>query len=332
MKNDKKIYERIRFIKNYKINDESNPYNKELMSLFSSAKENKEKNTNDELKLIKDLLTSENNKKKEKNLLDKFINEKVSINKHTLNRELFSNSNNFNNNKENPKTKMHNFDNKYEEKGTFITKMNIIGRKSKLRENEKNNCLGKSLNDTLIKNIKVEMIKKGILLEKPLSAQKTFKKEKPSVSNYNNFDFHMKIFKTRIMKEFKKAIKDYELSKKNLKNLSEDLAIKKELMTKKIPIYIKGFKKNGKDVFHSRKLYDVQYQKRYQKPSINLEELIQNHNQYSTSKLKKEKMPFYHFLRTVNNPFQNLKVSQKRNHSGQIILEFNEKEAKRFNY
>ena len=92
-------------------------------------------------------------------------------------------------------------------------------------------------------------------------------------------------------------------------------------MTKSIPIYIKAYQKKGKDVFHSRKIYDVDYQNRYRKPSINLEELIQNQNVYS-KKMKNNKFPFYHFLRTVNNPYQNLKVMKKSQNRGQIFIKF----------
>ena len=119
----------------------------------------------------------------------------------------------------------------------------------------------------------------------------------------------MEVFKSKIIKELNKYIKYYELSqKKKLKNVSEELAIKKELMTKSIPIYIKGYTKNGKDVFHSRKIYDIQYQNRYRKPLINFDELIQNQNVYSNNKFKNDKFPFYHFLRTVKLLYIYIKI------------------------
>ena len=324
------MYENFRYkLKSLKNRDENNQYNKELISLFSSSLFNKENEQNIDMNLIKDLLTKDINKKNEKNLLNEFINEKVNIKRNTLNRELLSNSYPLNNNKNNFNLRLNDFDNKNKEKETFLNRMNIIGKIPTLKKNEKDNNLGKSLNDNLIKNIKDEMIKKGILIQKPLTQHKGFKKEKIPGNNLNNFDFHIKVFKSRIIKEFQRTIKDFESSqKKVLKNFSEDLAYKKDTMTKQIPIYIKGFKKNGKDVFHSRKLFDMQYQKKYKKPSINLEELIQNHNQYSTFKFKKGKISFYHFLRTVNNPYQNLKVAPKRINSGNIFIQFKGNQTK----
>ena len=318
-------------LKNFKISDENNKYNKELISLFRSAIDDR-KNNQSRYNLIKDLLTYEKNKNKRKNLLDEFIEEKIDITRNSLDKELSFKSKNINNNKEINDNKNKTFySNKKKEKETFITKMNTVEKKAILQKDKKNNKFGKSLNDIFIKNIKDEMVKKGILLPKPKplssikrSTMKSF--EKPSNINYNDFDLHIKIFDSKIIKEFENQIKDFESpKKKNLKNVSSLIAYKKESMTKKIPIYIKAFKKNGKDVFHSRKVYDMQYQNKYSKPFVNLDELIQNHNNYSGHNFKKKKMPFYYFLRSVNNPYQNLKVAKKRINSGKIFIKFNGK-------
>ena len=179
------------------------------------------------------------------------------------------------------------------------------------------------------------MIKKGILIHKPFSSKIRYKKEQlltHNKNNYNNFDLHMDVFKSKIIKELNKYIKYYESSqKKKLKNISEELAIKKEIMTKSIPIYIKGYTKNGKDVFHSRKVYDVQYQNRYRKPSVNFDELIQNQNVYSKNTFKDNKFPFYHFLRTVNNPYKNLKVMKNSKNHGKIYIRFDKGEENKKN-
>ena len=323
------MFESFRYnLKNLKNNDEKNFNHKELLSLFNSAISNKANNSDIKLNIITDLLKSDNNnnKNKNKNLLDKFINEKVEINRKSFNKDLSCNSFNFINNIDESRRKLNSSDNKYKDAGTFITRMNYIQKRTLLNNEQKFHSLGKSLNDVFIKNIKNEMINRGILIQKPLSSKVRYTKETPSANNFNNFEFHMKMFKSKVLKEFNKYIKYYESTeKKKLEDISEKLAIKKENMTKKIPIYIKAFKSDGRDVFHSRKIYDVQYQTNYRKPYINLEELIQNQNQYS-SKLKKDKIQYYHFLRTVNNPYKNLKVFKKSKNKGQIFLKFNGKE------
>ena len=64
-------------LKNFKISDENNKYNKELVSLFSSAINSEKSNQTDKLNLIRDLLKYEKNQNKEKNLLDKLLTEKL---------------------------------------------------------------------------------------------------------------------------------------------------------------------------------------------------------------------------------------------------------------
>ena len=330
MKNNKKMIGKFRYNLNIHKNNEDEKLNpKQLISLLNSKINYKGINKNEKLDLIKDYLTIEDHKNKEKNLIDKFIKEKVNINRKFLNGNLKQNSFDFIINSRNEKNEKKNSSNtKYKDEGTFITKINSIGRRALSKEEKNYNNFGKSLNDNFINNIKEEMIKQGILIEKPYSSKTRFKQEKPPNHNYNNFEFHFKIFEPRIIKEFNKYINYYRLNKKKtLKDISKQLANKKEIMTKTIPIYIKAFKTNRRDVFHSRKVYDNQYQIRYSKPSVNLEEIIQFHNQ-NEYKLKKEKMPFYHFLRTVNNPYEKLKVSQNHLNSGNIFIKFGHKDIK----
>ena len=345
MENDnKKISERFRrTLNNIKNQNLKNQNQNELLSLFSSDIINKENNKNFKISLLKDILKFDNNKKNENSLLDKFINEKVDINKKTFYKDFNSNPYNLINNiKENSQNQNKknflndksnsSFKEKYKESGTFITRTNYINKKNLIKKDEissYNNYRQLSLNDTFIKNIKDEMIKKGILIHKPFSSKIRYQKEQLShnKNNYNNFDLHMEVFKSKIIKELNKYIKYYESSqKKKLKNVSEELAIKKELITKSIPIYIKAYTKNGKDVFHSRKIYDVQYQNRYRKPSINFDDLIHNQNVYSKNKLKDDKMPFYCFLRTVNNPYKNLKVMKNSQNHGKIFIRFDKED------
>ena len=135
--------------------------------------------------------------------MDKFIHEKIDINRKALDKEVSSNLKNFNTHNIN-KYNILNNKKKEKEKETFITKTNIIRKKEIIKENEKNNKLGKSLNDYFIKNIKDEMVKKGILMRKPLSSQKINYKmdQQPSNINYNDFDLHMKIFDSLLLKIF----------------------------------------------------------------------------------------------------------------------------------
>jgi hypothetical protein len=214
---------------------------------------------------------------------------------------------------------------------TFITNTYIQKYKpkssEKIIESEKVIHMGKSINDILIKSINDEMINKGILIQMPISAKKIKNMRKASVTNYNNYEKHMEFFENKMRKEFEDYLKEYKLAgKKSLKSVSKKLADKKINMTKSIPIYVKGFKKNSVDIFHSRKIFDLEYQKFYRKPSVNIEEILHYQNKNGCTSFKKGKIPFYCFLRTVNNPYDKKPLFNKRPKTGNISIEFNEEE------
>ena len=330
MKNDnKKISERFRHaLNNIKNKNNKNQNQNEILSLFSSTIINKGDNQNLKMNFIKDILNNDNNKKKGKSLLDTFIKEKVDINRKTFYKNYNYNSVNIINElSESGQNSIFNDNKIYKVKdsGTFITRINNIKKNNSFKDDKINKKKGNgnfSVNENFIKNVKHEMIKKGILIQKPQSSKIRYQKGLPYMNNYNNFELHIDTFKSKIINQLNNYIKYYESAqKKKLRDVSEELSNKKDIMTKSIPIYIKAYQKKGKDVFHSRKIYDVDYQNRYRKPSINLEELIQNQNVYS-KKMKNNKFPFYHFLRTVNNPYQNLKVMKKSQNRGQIFIKF----------
>lgn len=330
MKNDnKKISERFRHaLNNIKNKNNKNQNQNEILSLFSSTIINKGDNQNLKMNFIKDILNNDNNKKKGKSLLDTFIKEKVDINRKTFYKNYNYNSVNIINElSESGQNSIFNDNKIYKVKdsGTFITRINNIKKNNSFKDDKINKKKGNgnfSVNENFIKNVKDEMIKKGILIRKPQSSKIRYQKGLPYMNNYNNFELHIETFKSKIINQLNNYIKYYESAqKKKLRDVSEELSNKKDIMTKSIPIYIKAYQKKGKDVFHSRKIYDVDYQNRYRKPSINLEELIQNQNVYS-KKMKNNKFPFYHFLRTVNNPYQNLKVMKKSQNRGQIFIKF----------
>ena len=330
MKNDnKKISERFRHaLNNIKNKNNKNQNQNEILSLFSSTIINKGDNQNLKMNFIKDILNNDNNKKKGKSLLDTFIKEKVDINRKTFYKNYNYNSVNIINElSESGQNSIFNNNKIYKVKdsGTFITRINNIKKNNSFKDDKINKKKGNgnfSVNENFIKNVKDEMIKKGILIRKPQSSKIRYQKGLPYMNNYNNFELHIETFKSKIINQLNNYIKYYESAqKKKLRDVSEELSNKKDIMTKSIPIYIKAYQKKGKDVFHSRKIYDVDYQNRYRKPSINLEELIQNQNVYS-KKMKNNKFPFYHFLRTVNNPYQNLKVMKKSQNRGQIFIKF----------
>ena len=215
---------------------------------------------------------------------------------------------------------------------TFITNTNTFIQTSKRRntENEKAINSGKSINDILIKNINDEMINKGILVQRPFTTRKSYKNRKIKRKNFNNWENHLEIFERKIKKVFRDYLKEYKLAqKKSLRSISKKISDKKEEMTRSIPIYIKGFKKDPINIFHSRKIFDLEYEKKYNKPEINIEEILHYQNKNGNYNFRQGKIPFYYFLRTVNNPYDKKKrLLKKRPKSENIYIEFNGEELK----
>lgn len=312
--NNKGLYNRVRYSLIHIDNNNGILNHDQLFTLYDSVINNQPKKKNSIFKINYNINSNYSiNDYKEKNLISQIIKDKVNLNKYHL----------FNHNNNNKHTKPNNFINNQDYK-TFITNTQMKGNITKSKENKNVIHVGKSLNDILIKNINDEMINKGILIQRPFSSRKYNKSDRNIRNkNYNNYETHMKLFDQKLKKEFVNYIREYKLAdKKTLRSVSKKIADKKEKIIKNIPIYIKGFRKNPIDIFHSRKIFDLEYQKLYNKPCVNIEEILHYQNKNGTNDFKKGKIPFYYFLRTINNPYDKKKKIIKRPKSGNIFIEF----------
>ena len=329
LENNEKLYNKVRYSltnleKNIQIIN-----HEELFKLYDSVINNKPVKSSINYN-VNDNLSKTNSKKN--NLIDNFIKDEIDYVRMNL----------FNRNKQ-PKyyrsikseeniIKKFDKNKKYESK-TFITNPNVkMIRGPKrinsyiLKENDKNSkdSFGKSLNDVLIQNINDEMVNKGILLQRPFSSTKSNRSEfVKRNNNFNNYDIHMNIFDQKMIKEFRNYKFGYELSqKKKLRDFSSKIADKKDKIIKNIPIYIKGYKKDTIDIFHSRNIFDLEYNNIYKKSIINVDEILHNQNRTGEYNFKKRKTPFYYLYRTVNNPAHK-KIDKKKKKKEIINIVFN---------
>lgn len=309
--NCKEIYNKIRYSLKHFDKNKKMLKNDELFKLYDSAI-----NTPPIKKSLNYKVNSFNynsnsmstmNHGKNKNFIDSIINYKVN----SYRKGLFSHYNEIKPIKQSQKEE--NIPTKIDAgvNNTFITNTNMKSRNNKKSEIEKEDnqtdkdtSLGKSLNDILIKNINDEMISKGILFHRPVSSKQNNKSGNLlGNNNYNNYEMHMKYFGQKMKKEFYNFMYEYELAqKKTLRDVSQKLADRRDKIFKKIPIYIKGYKKDPLDIFHQRNVFDLDYQRYYSKPCVNIEEILHNQNKTGEYKFKKRKTPFYWFYRTVKNP------------------------------
>ena len=325
LENNEKLYNKVR---NSLTNLEKNTKilkHEELFKLYDSVINNKSIKSSLNYN-INGNFTKSNTKKT--NLIDDFIKGEIDY----VRMNLFNQPKFYRSIKSEENLKK-NFDkNKNYESKTFITSPSSkITRGPKkinsyiLKENDKNSkdSFGKSLNDVLIQNINDEMVNKGILLQRPFSSTKSHRSELVKRNNnFNNYDMHMNIFDQKMIKEFRNYKYGYELSqKKKLRNFSSKIADKKDKIIKSIPVYIKGYKKDTIDIFHSRNIFDLEYQNIYKKSIINVDEILHNQNRTGEYNLKKRKTPFYYLYRTVNNPaYKKLAKKKKKNEIINIIF------------
>ena len=330
LENNEKLYNKVRYsLKNLEKNTEILKH-EELFKLYDSVINNKSIKRSLNYNINGSLTQSNSNKK---NLIDNFIKDEID----------YARMNLFNRNSQ-PKfyrsikseeniTKKPDKNKDYERKAFITCPSAKITRDPKklnsyiLKENDKNNkdSFGKSLNDVLIQNINDEMVNKGILVQRPFSSKKSHRSEliQRNNNNFNNYDMHMKIFDQKMIKEFRNYKYGYELSqKKKLRNFSSKIADQKDKIIRNIPIYIKGYKKDTIDIFHSRNIFDLEYQKIYKKSIINVDEILHNQNRTGEYNFKKRKTPFYYLYRTVNNPTYK-KLAKKKNKNDIINIVFN---------
>ena len=309
---------------NLEENNKSIKYD-ELFSLYDSVNNTQPNKKSLNFKISFNKNQSPINDYKKKNLINNIIYEKMRTYRSSFNHIGRSN---FVQSIKNEEIKIKNNKDNNNQNKTFVTnactntEINIKPSRN-LDKLDKDISCGKSLNEILTKSINNEMINKGILIQKPLSLKNNIKsKTFIKFNNYNNYEMHMKTFSKKIKKDFGNYITEYELAqKKSLRNISKKIADKKDKIIKNIPIYIKGYKKDPIDIFHSRKIFDLEYQKHYSKPCINIDDVLHYQNKTGDNNFKKKKTPFYFYLRTVNNPFDK-KYLVKKGLPGSFRIKF----------
>lgn len=169
----------------------------------------------------------------------------------------------------------------------------------------KNNLVyfGKSLNQILINNINEAIMKKGNIIKKKKKKNFSSTFYKPNIKNFNNYEMHMKIFDDKLIEMYEDFEKKQKLIKKQrLNHLLPDLEEKRKKVISRIPLSIKGYKKNDIDIFYTRNICDLDYQKYYMKEKINMNDILENHNKYNRKDYLSNKVPFFMLTKTVVKP------------------------------
>ena len=188
---------------------------------------------------------------------------------------------------------------------------------------KKNNkvSFGKSLNDVLINNINEAIMKKGSIIQKIKRKNYSSIVYRSGYSNFNDYDLHKKIFDLKLVEIYEDyQKKQSEYRKQRIEELMPSLEIRRQEMKNKIPLYIKGYKKKDLDIFYTRNVCDLDYQRYYNKNQLNLNEILENHNKYNRKDYLSGSVPFFLLTKSVFKPMfrksgsqENLNNKYKRN-------------------
>ena len=179
---------------------------------------------------------------------------------------------------------------------------------------QKNNLasFGNSLNRILINSINNAIMNKGNIIDKKRQNISINNYDRNKSRNFNNYEIHKKIFDDKLIEIFRDFHHKMKLCKKErLYNLIPDLEEKKKITNSRIPLSIKGYKKNDIDIFYTRNICDLDYEKYYKKEKINMNDILHYHNKYNRKDYLSGKVPFFMLTKTVVKPNCKKSKSQK---------------------
>ena len=183
---------------------------------------------------------------------------------------------------------------------------------------KKNNkvSFGKSLNEVLINNINEAIMKKGSIIQKIKRKNYSSIVYRSGYSNFNDYDLHKKIFDLKLVEIYEDyQKKQSEYRKQRIEELMPSLELRRQEVKNKIPLYIKGYKKKDLDIFYTRNVCDLDYQRYYNKNQLNLNEILENHNKYNRKDYLSGSVPFFLLTKSVFKPMFRKNISQTNLHN-----------------
>ena len=222
---------------------------------------------------------------------------KVNANKNNKNFNPYKTTTNFKNIQTNMNSKFYNVN---------------ISKEYNLSKNNKVS-FGKSLKQILINNIKEIIESKGNIIQKIKRKNYSTILYRSGYNN-NNFDLHKKIFDLKLVElyeKYKKMITEYR--NKRIEELSPTLELKRQEMKIKMPLLIKGYNKKDLDIYYTRDICDLDYQKYYNKNQLNLKDILENHNKNNRREYISGNIPFFLLTKSTYKPTFKKILSQNIN-------------------
>lgn len=179
---------------------------------------------------------------------------------------------------------------------------------------KKNNkvSFGKSLDETLMHNINKAIMKQGIKICQIKQKNYSSIIYKSGYSIFNDKDLHKKIFDKKLVEiyeAFQKKMEEYK--KQKIEELLPSIEKRRQKMKNNIPLCIKGYRKKDLDIFYTRNVCDLDYQRYYNKNQLNINDILENHNKYNRKEYLSGSVPFFLLTKTVFKPMFRKNNSQK---------------------
>ena len=193
------------------------------------------------------------------------------------------------------------------------TNTNLISLKQNNFTPKKNHkvSFGTSLNQILINNIKTEIRNKGTTIQKIKRKKYSSIIYKSRNSNGGCDDLHKKFFDDKLVHIYENYKKRQELYKKiRIDKLISSYEKNKFENRNNIPLYIRGYNKKKLDIFYTRNMCDLDYQRYYNKSQLNIEDILENHNKNNRKEYLSGNIPFYLLTKTLYKPMLRKSFSQ----------------------
>ena len=172
---------------------------------------------------------------------------------------------------------------------------------------------GKSLNQVLINNIKNAIKSRGNTNQKIKRKKFSSIIYKTSYANKNKNNLYKTIFDDKLAEIYENYQNRQKLYKKlKIDKLMSSYEKKKLESRNSIPLSIRGYNKKKLDIFYTRNVCDLDYQRYYHKSQLNIEDVLENHNKYNRKEYLSGNIPFYLLTKTVYKPMFRKSTPLKR--------------------
>ena len=185
---------------------------------------------------------------------------------------------------------------------TFITESTKLPKLKNEKEISKFVNINNNFVNLLEKEIKKyeELPKKAKLLKNSNNSNNT------NSYNYNDEEYQKDFYLT------------HQLRRQNVEIIAPGALEKKEKAMKKIPYIIKCMEKKKNNSVYNKKMFDNDYNNRYSKQNVNIEEILMNHNMNERKGVTSQKMNNYYYSnnneqikkKSSNNKFNKNSLSE----------------------